>query len=91
MTIKTNQGWIQIQDKIVPVHPPEKRVFIEEEIEHEDRSHGGLYTEEEVQSWNSLIEYANFHASILQQLSYGACQTSGECSPQDQFLSYNLA
>ena len=91
MTIKTNQGWIQVSNKIVPVHPPAQRVFIEEEIKHEDLSHGGLYTEEEIDSWNSLIEYSNFHASISQQLSYGACQTSGECSPSSQFPSYNLA
>ena len=92
LTISTREGWIQISNKILPVHQPMDKMFIEAEVEHEDLSHGGIYTQEETDSWNSLIEYSNFHKSISQQLSYGACQNLGECTsqPSSQFPSYNL-
>ena len=67
-------------------------MFIEEEVEHEDLSHGGLYTKEETNSWSNLIEYSNFHQAITQKLTFGACQNLGECSSQQsiQYPSYNL-
>ena len=92
-SVKVKQRiWVQISTNILPVQPPEEKMFIEEEVEHEDLSHGGLYTKEETNSWSNLIEYSNFHQAITQKLTFGACQNLGECSSQQsmQFPSYNL-
>ena len=83
---------MQISTSIVPIQPPGDKIFIEEEVEHEDLSHCGLYTKDETNSWSNLIEYSNFHQSITQKLIFGSCQNLGECSSQQssQFPSYNL-
>ena len=92
MTIHAREGWVQLSTSIVPVQPPRDKMFIEEEVEHEDLSHGGLYTKEETNSWSALIEYSNFHQAITQKLTFGACKNLGECSSQQssQYPSYNL-
>ena len=38
LTIHAREGWVQISTNIVPVQPPEEKMFIEEEVEHEDLS-----------------------------------------------------
>ena len=92
MTIHAREGWLQVSTSIVPVQQPRDKMFIEEEVKHEDLSHGGLYTEEDTNSWSALIEYSNLHQAITKKITCGVCKNLGECSSQQssQYPSCNL-
>ena len=92
MVIQSEEGWIGITPSLIPVSPPLKKDFILDEFQHESLAHGGIYTEQEVKAWESLIEYSNFHTALTRTLSYGVCLHEGECE-NDQIHpipSYNL-
>ena len=79
MVIQSEEGWIGITPSLIPVSPPLKKDFILDEFQHESLAHGGIYTEEEVKAWESLIEYSKLHIALTRTLTDGVCLNEGKC------------
>ena len=93
--IETLDGWVSINPELKQVKPPQGNPAIEHtETPHEDLSQGGLYTKEEMESWETLIQYQDFHDAITSHISYGVCVNAEHCTPIEntqQFIpSYDL-
>ena len=83
--IETLDGWISINPKLKQVTPPGARPLNQvDDDSHEDLSKGGLYTPEEIASWENLIQWQSFHDSLTQHISYGVCVKENECYPNTE-------
>ena len=51
---------------------------------------GGLYTEEEVSAWESLLAFPTYHAALLRSLSLGACISQEICGKVEGQPEYDL-
>ena len=75
------EGWITVSDTIRPVDPPESRYLSTTVLEHESFAGKGLYTEEELESWEAIASWGSFHDSVMSRISTGVCQTEkGPCT-----------
>ena len=92
MIIESEEGWISINPSLVPVSPPLTKDFVIKRFAHESLSHGGIYTDEEVKAWESLIEYSSFHTALSQSITYGVCLHEGKCEQAqiNPVPTYNL-
>ena len=69
-----------------PIAEPDKMPLDEHLAgKHQDVAAGGLYTEQEVQSWEKHIESARYHKSILHRLISGVCRNDGQCQPSHPY------
>ena len=77
--LETSEGWITVSDVIRPVDPPETRKLTPGEVQHESFGGKGLYTEEELDSWEQLASWGVFHEAVMGRISTGVCR--GEDGP----------
>lgn len=80
LSVKSNQGWIRVGPGVTG-RPTPANTTIEEyqEAEHEDMSGGGLYNQQELESWETLIEWGHFKTGITESIANGLCKGSPEC------------
>ena len=85
LSIKTTEGnWIEINPHIratqtPSVYTPEKSTF-----QHEDLSHGGLYSTSEMKSWEEMISFPSYANARLMSISLGDCVNQKQCDPDGQ-------
>lgn len=79
MTVLTEEGWVTITPDIVATGTPSKMTIQNRAIQHEDLSHGGIYTQAEISSWESVIQWSSYHNALSQNLAYGVCVHDGKC------------
>ena len=83
--VETLDGWISINPELKQVTAPGSVPIASQETDtHEDLSKGGLYTPEEISSWENLIQWQSFHDSLTQHISYGVCVRENECYPNTE-------
>lgn len=78
-TVLTEEGWVTITPDIVATGTPSKMTIQNRVTQHEDLSHGGIYTKEEINSWESVIQWSSYHNALSQNLAYGVCIHDGKC------------
>ena len=80
MAIQTVSGWVEIKPHLSPVSPPlEGEPMMPSTIKHTDLHSGGLYTDEEKRSWQSLLSFPSFHTALLKSFSWGVCKHQADC------------
>ena len=74
MTILSNQGWTELNPHIRTVKPPlngePSRGKI---VNHEDISQNCLYTDQEMEARERLLEFPVYHEAKLKELRWVAC------------------
>ena len=71
LVIRAIEGWVSINPKIIPTKAPLTQSFIATDVHHEDLSIGGIYTQDELKSWDALIQFSAFHNALSRTMSYG--------------------
>jgi len=80
LTVKANEGWIRVGPGIIKRDPPANTTLVEyQATEHEDMSSGGLYNQQELESWENLIEWGSFKSGSIELIANGLCKGSGNC------------
>lgn len=93
LIVQATESWVEINPTIRPVPAPPTRRPDAERMDHIDVTKGGLYTAEEIKSWERLISFPAFHSALLKQITYGSCVQSGTCDPDgtiEGVLPYEL-
>ena len=92
LVIRAIEGWVSINPKIIPTKAPLTQSFIATDVHHEDLSIGGIYTQDELKSWDALIQFSAFHNALSRTMSYGVCLEKGQCAnnPSNSMPAYNL-
>ena len=62
----------------------------QQNIDHEDLHTGGLYTEDELESWKKHLELGDIHDAITKKISYGVCAEQGNCDSSPGTPQSNL-
>ena len=96
---KADGTWITISDVIRVVDPPKSGSLIEASKmqEHESFAQRGLYTAEEISSWESAASWGHFHDSVTSRVAQGVClQEDGPCAStrtafQGESTGYDLS
>ena len=80
LAIKAREGWVEINPHVKPtMAPQEGDPRLPSSVDHIDVSQGGLYTAEEIQSWERLISYPAYHSALLKEIGWGICLGEGKC------------
>ena len=80
---KADGTWITVSDEIRVTDPPKSGSLIEASTlkEHESFAQRGLYTAEEISSWESAASWGHFHDSVTSRVAQGVClQEDGPCA-----------
>ena len=86
-------GWVSVEKLVKPAVPPEKYNFKLSKNKHESMSGKGLYTDQEIDAWENLMSYGDFHQAVMKDLTFGVCkEAQGPCNTQgnSEVDSYNL-
>ena len=83
--IQEGKLWLELPS-LRPVTPPTNWSLLHE-INGDtptlvDLSQGGLYTSSEIQAWEALLAFPNYHESLLKSVTLGTCAQERLC-PQD--------
>ena len=79
-TVKAEQSWLELRPIPTPIAEPDKMPLDQHlEGKHQDVAAGGLYTDQEVRSWEQQLEQGRYHKSVLHQLTSGVCRNDGRC------------
>ena len=82
MYIQTLAGsWVTISDEVRAVDPPQHKEILNGYPEHESFTVAGLYTQEELDSWEMLATWGDYHEAVTNHLSQGICRSeeNGPC------------
>ena len=92
MMVKSLDGWVSINPDLRPAKESTDGRINDGNLSHEDMSKGGLYTRQEVESWESLIQYSQYRDAVSENLAYGVCVKEGKCTPRikESVPQYNL-
>ena len=78
LKIQAKESWIQFTPRIIKIDPPKD--FPEEvHLAHLDLTHGGIYTQEELEAWHRHLELGDVHAAISTSIAHGVCVGSQQC------------
>ena len=85
VVIQEGNLWLELPS-LRPVTPPTNWSLLNE-INDEtptliDLSKGGLYTDSEIEAWEALLAFPNYHESLLKSVTLGTCAQERLC-PQD--------
>ena len=83
LSVEATEAWVKIGPGVQKRNIPDNRTLLPNEdnsLEHEDLSRGGLYTESELKSWRSLIEFGSFKRAIGEEIARGVCQGKESCN-----------
>ena len=78
-TVRAEESWIELRPTPTAVAKPQEFPLDQHEAKHTDLSAGGLYTDEEVLSWENHLENARYHHEVLHRISHGVCLNAGRC------------
>ena len=82
LKIHTLDGtWVEINPHIKELPTPRELPLMEHNLQHEDLSTGGIYTEGELQAWTQHLEMGDYHDAILESITYQSYGTGGELEP----------
>ena len=91
LTILSDQGWIELNPHFLKVKPPlQGEPSRREIINHEDLSKNGLYTDQEIEAWERLLEFPVYHEAKLKELSWGVCLSTGVCQNAEGVQQYDF-
>ena len=93
LVVDTNEGWVEITPKLkVRPAPLIARLPGTTPVEHTDYSHGGLYSDSELQDWHHQILFPAYHQALLRSITYGTCVQDGSCATSvgDDITPYDL-
>ena len=89
--LQTLEGvWIEITDKLIPIATPRTVPVLSPDYSHEDLSRGGIYTEEELTSWNQHVQFGDLHEAIIKTITLGVCNGQGTCPASPEVPAYHL-
>ena len=78
--VKSTQGWLEILPHLKPRPAPlEELPQQDAKVQYEDFSHGGLYSQTELQEWQHQVTFPNYHKALLKSITYGTCLQDGHC------------
>ena len=80
MIVQANEAWIALHPAIKPTIQPEVKPPTTIGLQHTDMSRGGIYTTDEMQSWEDLISFPQFHESVLKTFTSGTCDSDASCN-----------
>jgi hypothetical protein len=91
LVIQAREGWIEFTPKL-KVRPAPLIASLpgNTPLEYTDYSHGGLYSDSELQDWYHQISFPAYHRALLKSISYGSCVNTGSCSNGEQITPYDL-
>ena len=80
--VQTHTGlWITVAEEIKVVDPPDESRIVQGWPPHESFTTTGLYTQEELTSWEMLASWGSYHDAISTKISQGVCrQDGGPCA-----------
>ena len=86
LTVKATTGWITINPHIQPTSPPEsgRPEVPAEEFKHQDLHLSGLYTQEQREAWEALVNFPNYHQALLKGISWGNCKETADCASNQE-------
>ena len=80
ITVRAREKWITISPHLAPALPPDGGVVTNQDsLQHESLQEGGLYTSTEQELWEDMTNYPTYHRALLQEISLGACASTGTC------------
>ena len=92
LVVESMEGWISINPDIKSVNEPKEMSIESKTINHEDISEGGLYTDEQLEAWETIIQWQTYKDANTQDLSYRICLHREDCiSSNQQMPRYDLA
>ena len=82
MYVQTYTGdWVTVSDVINPVDPPNEQQIVHGYPPHETFTVAGLYTKDELSSWESLASWGSYHDAVSTKIAQGICLAeSGPCA-----------
>ena len=86
--IEALEGWLSLP-QLVPCKAPSSFRRLSNSS-HEDMSHGGLYTQSQLDDWGLLVHYGDFHEAALTSVTTGACINENVCSKDNTLARYDL-
>ena len=91
--VLTVQGWIEILPHLKSRPKPLKKLPQGSlHIEHHDYSHGGLYSDQELQEWKHELSFPSYHQALLKSITIGTCLQEGRCptAEESDIQTYDL-
>ena len=91
--VLTVQGWIEILPHLKSRPKPLKKLPQGSlHIEHHDYSHGGLYSDQELQEWKHELSFPSYHQALLKSITIGTCLQEGRCptAEESDIQAYDL-
>ena len=82
IVVKSEQGWVKVNPGVSPSHTPDNSINLlthGTDSEHEDLSHGDLYSQEELDAWNEVLQFGNYQSTLLEEISTGVCNQRANC------------
>jgi hypothetical protein len=94
LKIKTTSQWVELLPHLRRVQAPLEAFPEDQEASvHEDLHHAGIYTEQELRDWETIINFPAYRDAILSEVSLGYCTYKQGCSGSTTTVgvpSYNL-
>ncbi len=92
LSIRAEEGWIQITPHLKLRPNPLEMKPDQDELEMEDFSAGGLYSQKELDDWKHTLNFPAYEQAVLKSITYGTCVESGTCDtgPSDEITPYSL-
>ena len=96
LKLKAGHQWIEILPHVRRAIPPLEKfpVVTENQENHEDMSHAGVYTNAETEAWEELLSFPSYHQALLNELTLGTCVGNQQCGieiPSSIAPAYDLA
>jgi hypothetical protein len=94
MKVKAQNQWIEISPHLRRVNPPEERFPTSElEDQHVDMGHSGIYTPQELEDWEVIVNFPNYRQALMTEITLGSCTFTGGCGMSSETVgvpSYDL-
>ena len=93
LTTDENQyeTWIELPTMKTVQEPQKDHIIGNHRGLHVTWTRGGLYTNQELQSWESLLRFPEYKKALLHTLSLGSCIHASQCSTTEGQDSYDLS
>lgn len=80
LTIKTAEGWLSVSAEVRLITDPQILQRTETIHSHESMKNAGIYRQDAIDQFENILEYGEFHESLIQTIGYGLCRGSnGPC------------
>lgn len=80
LTVQAEEGWVELSPVAKPRPAPMEGWNIkEQEIHHLHINRATLYTDTELDNWEQLLDFPNYHLAKAKSLFYGSCLAEGQC------------